>query len=486
MGAIPPTTSRSEEETLPPVHGQSDRAIIPVTLLSAAYFVAALVAASLRHYTADEVFVLWLTRNVPLSRLYEALRAGTDSLPPGYYLLSKAMAHLAGANPLALRLPSILGFYAFLAAIYSLARKYSAASIAAFSAAVVCVTEAGDWAVMARPYAIMLACFGVAVVLWERCAADRHPTWRQAFIAVPLAAAVGVHFYSVLFAPAIGIMEALWMARNRRFRWVIWSALLAGAASVLMWWPVIKAIYDNTHGSAVAAGYYASPTPSALVLKYIELCDQPGLLFVLLAFCLASAAATLFAAPERAAPAPVAPGNTAMIALGALLLPAVTFVFSLLLGSAFNARYFIAATLGLGLSAGMVMTRLPHGRRLSAWLAAACILAFALSSLMSFEDRRLSVLGRAPEPLPVLTPFASDFFELSESAPPDIRRHLVYAGMPHRLQNSDLEPQRIAAAWKQIRPELQVFQPEEFLRKTPEFYVLCTGTPRESLTVWLS
>src|SRR5690242_6871020 len=103
------------------------RTNIPILgiLASIAYFAATLMTAGSRPYETDEVFVLWLVRDFPIGRLYELLQKGADSLPPGFYWLMKLSAACFGAHPLALRLPSILGFYVFLGSVYWLARRFA-------------------------------------------------------------------------------------------------------------------------------------------------------------------------------------------------------------------------------------------------------------------------------------------------------------------------------------------------------------------------
>jgi len=259
--------------------------------------------------------------------------------------------------------------------------------------------------------------------------------------------------------------------------------VLRRAASVfLAWWPVIAPIYRLTHASTGAAGFYARPSVSALILKYSALVFPSRMAVVLLAFGLLASVAWL---PGGAGARPaerktVAKGNLDVAAFGALTMPLIVFLFAALVTRSFNSRYFLAAPLGLCLMAGVAMMRIRFANAISAVLIVLCAGLFVYSTALIRRDTRLTLLSRIAEPLPILIPDAGDFFELIESAPPAIRERLVYSRMPQGVPSPDPEPQLVADNWKRLRSDLPVVAGGGFSsRQTPGSMYCVTGGPRE-------
>jgi Dolichyl-phosphate-mannose-protein mannosyltransferase len=455
-----------------------------------AYLCGALLWASKTPLTTDEVFVMWVLRFFPVSGMASAISAGADSLPPGYFYLLKGVSGLIGLSNLAIRMPSIVAFYVFAVATYAVCRRRAGILTSAFAAACVCLTGAAQSATIARPYAIVCACFGVAVWLWLKSDESGGQKWRSAGIACALAMAVFVHFYAVLLAVSIGLMEALWTMRERRVRWRNWAAIFAGGISVLMWWPVIGPIYRFTHAPTTALGFYARPTVAALLLKYVSMIFTGPIAFLGVLLILVAAIISA-AAPKNAwksnASRPSAPNGFDIALCVAAILPVVTFLFALLVTRSFNTRYFFAAAMALG----MFVSRL-IGRRQFAESISACFLMLAaglfvthLLSAATHTDPRLEVVSRAPGSLPIVVGDASDFFVLVESASKAERERLVFVGMPPGASSPDPEPEMVAVRWKKLRPDLAVFGADQFLAGRCSFYVLDTQSQREGMTDWL-
>jgi hypothetical protein len=245
-------------------------AIAAGLLFSVSYFVSFAIDSARYPLTTDEVFVTWTLRAFP-GRLIEALKSGVDSLPPGYYLLLEGVTRVMGLNAFALRLPSIVAFYVFMLAIFWLVRKHVSLPVAVLAMALPCVTGAAFSAVLARPYAMVAACFGIAGVLWTRNSAGPPSLGRAMALAIVLAIAISLHFYAVLLVATLGLAELVRSIRDREIQWPNWAALAAAGLSVLLWWPVIGPIYRLTHASIHAPGYYAKPTLGSLFEMLLDL-----------------------------------------------------------------------------------------------------------------------------------------------------------------------------------------------------------------------
>lgn len=461
---------------------------LPLALLSVCYFLAAILWASNAPLDTDEVFVLFTVRDVETSRLYDVLKAGSDTLPPGFYWLLKGIAVLFGTSPLALRVPSIIGFYAFLAAGYLLCRRFASRTVSSASVALLCLTQSADFIVVARPYTILAACFGASAFIWSKSLDDKQFRRSQLLVGLPIAIGGMVHFYAVFIAVAIGLAEVAWTFLNRQTRLRIWLSLVVGTAAILIWLPLIAPIYHLTQSSVAAPAFYARPTFSALFQRYAELFLKPSLVWgSLLALYLIiwEALRPSHSANQESAARPRMPFECAAAALAALALPLITFAFTSLVTHSFNARYFIAAPLGVVIIAAFLLSQSAGERRICTVLCCSCLLLFTGSAMIRQPDPRLELLAKTPESLPIVVGDASDFFELIESSPVKIRQRLAFVGMPAGLQSPDPEPQMLAEKWAAQLPGLAVFRGDEFLAGSPRFYLLCTQSPREGLTDWL-
>ena len=117
------------------------------------------------------------------------------------------------------------------------------------------------YALQIRPYAFCVACFAWALVLWD----DLNRTnsrWRYVFIAMLLALATSVHFYSVFFIPCLGVVELLRLIQTRQFRLPLWIAMFLAGASAFLWLPMIHVMSKYNSGDTGSPSYYATPSVS--------------------------------------------------------------------------------------------------------------------------------------------------------------------------------------------------------------------------------
>ena len=176
----------------------------------------------------DEIFTAWAAR-LPLDELLSALRL--DSGPPGFYVLEKPFAWLAGRFPSGdwvLRVPSFLAALALLFAAKTLPR----ASRLVFVSLASCSVLVTLYAVEARPYALLgllaLAAFLLALSGGET-------PGRLVAVAAAAAAALSCHYLAIFVVAALVVLALL----GRRLRSAV--ALAAGAAAFLPWWPILRA-----------------------------------------------------------------------------------------------------------------------------------------------------------------------------------------------------------------------------------------------------
>ena len=195
----------------------------------------------------DEIYTVLLAR-LPLGSLWRASLDGVDLSPPLNIVLTRAVQLVAGAGPVASRLPSITGFIFTSLLLFAFVRKRSNALIGATAALLPAFTEAWTYATEARGYALTMACFAAALYGWSEAAAGRRVRSNLVVMAVALAAGMWSHYYFVLAFVPIVVGEIVREVTRRRPDPGFWVALGAAVVATLPLLPL----------ASVAAGQRAT------------------------------------------------------------------------------------------------------------------------------------------------------------------------------------------------------------------------------------
>ena len=477
-------------------------ALVCLAVFSVAYFVLAVRESQRGPLDTDEVFVIWIERYFTLGRITDALKLGLDTAPPAYYWMLKGFCRIFGTSAIAIRLPSLIAFYAFCVSAFLVVRKRVGLVLAVF--AMLFCTISGDptFMVRGRPYAIVMACFGLACFLWLDFPQSRHQLARALLTATVVACMVSAHFLSVIEIAALALAELLRSWQDRRIQWRYWAGLIAGASCILVWWPVIGPIYRVTHASVNAPGFYDRPSVPALMAGFFDLVKGTYVEQVLLAISLLLL--PLLLVPDLL-PAEVKDRilltdlpkkdfrDLDLIAFAALTLPILMFAPASLVLGTFNTRYFVACVLGLSLLAVRGLHALKGGVLLAGILLTTMTILYVCGygrpstvvNLRWATSQRIAFLHVATKPIPIVVPSASDFFMLHESAPKDLQARISFVGMPSGIFSLDPEPELVARNWKAALPELRVYSAETWFSQFKNFYLLYTSDSREGLTSWL-
>lgn len=477
-------------------------AFVCLGVFSVAYFVWAVREAQHGPLDTDEVFVIWIERYFTLGRITDALKLGLDTAPPAYYWILKGFCRILGTSAIAIRLPSVIAFYTFCVSVFLIVRKRVGPVLAVF--AMLFCTIAGDptFLVRGRSYAIVMACFGLACLLWLDFPQSRHQRARALLTAAVIACMVSVHFLSVIEIAALGLAELLRSAQDRRIQWRYWAGLIAGASCILLWWPVIGPIYRVTHASVNAPGFYDRPSVSALMVSFFDLVkgtylEQVLIVIALLLLPLLLVPKLLPAEAKLRILLTDLPKkdfrDLDLIAFAALMLPILMFALASLVLGTFNSRYFVACVLGLSLLAVRGLHALKGGVFLTSVLLSTMTILYVCGygrpstvvDLRSAMSERIAFLNVATKPIPIVVPSASDFFMLHESAPENLQSRISFVAMPAGLLRPDPEPELVARNWKAVLPELRTYSAETWFSQFKNFYLLYTSDPRESLSSWI-
>jgi uncharacterized membrane protein len=146
---------------------------VPIlVLLSILYFLYTCDQASRRPLWYDEDFTYRISQIPGVSELWAALREGVDLNPPGYYLITRTFLALFGTSLFVARLPAVLGFWVMCMCLYRFVSVRTSALYGLAAMLLVLSTwVCQQFAIEARPYGVVLACCGLALVCWQEATA---------------------------------------------------------------------------------------------------------------------------------------------------------------------------------------------------------------------------------------------------------------------------------------------------------------------------
>ena len=211
-------------------------------VLSIIYLSTVLAVSWTRILSFDELLTFWFCRFKSLSHLWWMLKSPVEGIPPLFYLITRASEALAGENAIALRVPGMVGYWVMSVTVYKLARRHTSALFAVVAAIFPCVTLAFYYASEARPYGMLLACSALLLWFWLE-AVEAVGRWRMRAIiamAVVMALAASIHYYAGLIAVPLAAGELARLIERRKPDWLVWIAVVAGAAAELVYVPLIR------------------------------------------------------------------------------------------------------------------------------------------------------------------------------------------------------------------------------------------------------
>jgi hypothetical protein len=406
------------------------RASLYLALFSGCYFAVAAVQAGVRPFWNDELFTVHLLGLPSLARLWDALASGVDLVPPLYHLILRGLEPVIGAGPLALRLPSIVGFWVMCLCLYRYVSRRLPAEFAFAAMLLPFCTTASTYMTEARPYGLLLGLAGLALVSWQALETRSRTSvvWRVA-LTVSLAAAIATHYYAVLLLPALAAGELVRSRARRSTDWSVWICLIAPLAVLLPLLPQLRMARE------MAPTYWTSPRIGEALLVYRNWFGHSDWVFVLLAAIVAAAAWR----PAREGDAtwhPLLADVAPVVVLVAVPMVGALAAFSM--GAGFTWRYALIGTIGFAIACSYVLARLAGH---SAAMRIAMVVAIALNYEVLFTSRDLltgntpltltkrieqRLLEQADLDAPVLVTGPQAFLELSHYASPALRPRVHY------------------------------------------------------------
>ena len=387
----------------------------------------------------DELVTLAMAEYKDLPDLGFRLSAGGDNQPAPYYVITRLSESLPIPPHLAARFPSVVGYMLALESIYVLASR-RCGFLTGWVAALILQSGTRFYATEARPYALMLGGFALALVSWQDAASRVGRRRAPALVGLlaGMVLATASHFYSVLlFLPlAAGELVRTW--RSRRVDWPVWLCIGLAAPIPFACLTLMSSM------SSYAQYFWAKAKWLGFISYYLNYLGQ-----VALPVGLASGAFGVVALAMSRPPAEDSPENAEgralpaheMVALLALAsLPIVANLLGKVVTGVFVGRYVLPAQIGLAVILGYGVT-LGVSRRVPSLAVLLLSLAamFGQEVRLQYRDMKdqipyfTSEAGRIRGdqerlglPLKVVDP--NLFLQLRYYQPPDGRHSVQFVG----------------------------------------------------------
>src|SRR5262249_54774840 len=137
------------------------------------YFSVTCVLASYKLLFNDELYTLYISRVSRMSDIWAALMTGGEQTLSLLYWITRGMLAIFGENPLAIRLPEVIGYWVMSICLFSFVSRRAPAVYGFLAMLFPLVTEAYIYAYEARSYALVLGFMGLALLCWQSTAAER-------------------------------------------------------------------------------------------------------------------------------------------------------------------------------------------------------------------------------------------------------------------------------------------------------------------------
>jgi hypothetical protein len=411
----------------------------------------------------DEVLAVWLARMHDASGVLRANWLGGDTSPPAFHLVLHACFVILGGGRWQARLLPAVGIAVSASCLWRLLRPRGPA-VAAVAVATLVAGPCLDYALLARPYALEVACMSLGALAWTSPSGAFRSRWRDVGVFLACAAAASLHAYGVLVPCALLAAEAARAARDGRASRRTVCALMASLAVYAAWSPILARFAAMAADDAASPGYYATPHPGGLVASYQGLFgiwsdEADGLVPVVAGWFLLAALMARSKAREPSALRRWRPADEDIAAAASLLVPLGAYMAATLVTHSFSVRYALPGAVG----AAIVVARLAGAAPSPALASMAAVLCCGFFGWehTPYVPPPSAVLRQAAEGR-VIVSDPKAFFEAWEEATPALRERLLYVTAPPGTAPDDWTDERQLLRWKRIDPGLPVLSFQEW------------------------
>ena len=388
------------------------------------YFIVTALAGS-RQLWHDELYTYYIAKAPTLPQLFRELQL--DLNPPLEYLAVRASLTMFGDSAYATRLPSIIAFLIGSLCCYRFVSRRLGWIYGLLALLVCWSTPLSGYATEARPYALVVGWFGMAMLAWERASKPGRSRASVLWLAGAVTGMMLSHIFSLLYIAPFCLAEAWRFYRTRRLDWALWAALLAPALIPL----IFLKLMARFEASLFPPIFQASPRRLA-AFYYHTLWPEAS------ALAIAVGAALLIgfrAKRRRANPASLLSTVEMAFIAGLLAIPEIVILLLMKTHGAFFPRYAILAAFGYAFVVAFGIAQLTGVNRLAAAVACGVLFLYDAGAINSaYKGRQLEkewpgkeiAMQRVRPDLPMVAASGLTFLEMGHYAMPGTIQRLYY------------------------------------------------------------
>ena len=404
--------------------------LLCLALLTAVYLVPTCMRAAREKLWFDEIYTFDAATLLPsLESLWSALQQ-VEATPPLVFVLAAGSESIFGQNEFGLRFPSVIAFWVMALCLYVYLSRRIPRSFAMAAMLLTVLTAAGRYSYEARPYALMLAFAGIALIAWQAAAEGRRRRTALVALGAALAAALCSHSMAVTLALPFLVGEIARTMQRKRVDWPVWCAFASATPALLLIWKLKSAADLSKYR------HFTGSLPGHIVTTYLQML-RPAMAPLALAFV-----GVLVLRMQQTSKAKRAPGmrtyELAALA-GFALIPFAAVPISTL-ADRYWLRYSLNCTIGLAGLLVLLMFWIGATSRLAGVTVLIILeVAFAIGQFLPENkrpDNGLKLVNSSAEIQPFLTQIPSDapivicsdltFVELEHYSSPKMAARLYY------------------------------------------------------------
>ncbi len=410
-------------ESRPPRHAFAVLAAVSVLL-----YAVAVAFSSSRQFWHDELYTFYIAQAPSIGQLWHEL--SLDLNPPLNYLAVRASMALFGTSENAARLPSMLAFFAGSACLYMFVSRRLGRLYGLLAALCFWAMPTFYLATEARPYALVLCFFALAMLAWQRAVQERR---RMGSIIAFASATVGMavcHFFVVFYIFPFGLAEVFRTVKRRRIDWPIWAALILPCLVTALFMKTI----EHYASGAISWAFRASYTRTIFFYDWSFASEAPAL-FLCIAIAFLFMARTEALDRKRTLSIP-----ELVLAAGLVVLPVVMNVVLRLIHAGFFERYSAPTAFGLAIFFVFIISRSTNRSDMAAFVCCCLLLIFFFakegiaSNAGQFMQTRslrpnhseMARLESIDENLPLVAASGLTFLEMDKYEPEQTVTRLYY------------------------------------------------------------
>lgn len=386
-------------------------------------YIAAVAFSSARPLWHDELYTFYIAQAPSIGQMFHEIRL--DLNPPLEYLAVRGAMSAFGANEFAARLPSMIAFFVASGCLYWLMKRRFSSGYGVLAVVVFWSTPFFYYATEARPYALVLAFFGIALLAWVYRAEGRHPKAALAALALANCGMMFSHFFGVFYLLPFGLAQLVRDYRRRKIDLPVWAAFLLPIAIPF----VYLSIMARYEASAFPHSFLAGPG-TIYYFFYNTLAPESWVLLPVICFAVLVA----FRRGRKTDTALLPNGSEIALLAGMIAIPLVLIAMLTFTHGFFNQRYAIPTGFAYGMLLAFFTAIYTGASRLAAAAASCALLIyFAFAGVIVSKHRyhgiqqvQSAALTDIEPGLPLVDASGLTFLEMDKYSDPATVKRLYY------------------------------------------------------------